>query len=283
MQYLELHEKKQHGTIDFPFEYHHLTSHHPRYQMDYHWHAEYEMIRVLSGCLDMTLDENHLRVNPGELVFIHGGILHSGLPTDCEYECLVFDMNAFLKQNPASCTAYIQRILNHSAMVYHHFSTKYENIHQITGEIFQGMAEQKPGYELTVFGLFYRFFGQVFAEHLYLDNIPRTRKGYRRIIQLKNVLDYIDSNYTSSISLEQLAAVSSMSPKYFCRFFREMTHRTPMDYLNHQRVEHACYELSTTDHSVTDVAYNCGFNDLSYFIKTFRRYKGITPGQYQTY
>ena len=54
-----------------------------------------------------------------------------------------------------------------------------------------------------------------------------------------------------------------------------------MDYLNYQRIEHACYALSTGDAAVTDVAYACGFNDLSYFIKTFRKYKGVTPGQYR--
>ena len=71
-----------------------------------------------------------------------------------------------------------------------------------------------------------------------------------------------------------------MTPKYFCRFFLEMTHRTPIDYLNYQRIEHACYQLVTTDASITDIAYSCGFNDLSYFIKTFKKYKGITPGKY---
>ena len=69
----------------------------------------------------------------------------------------------------------------------------------------------------------------------------------------------------------------SMSPKYFCRFFSEMTHQTPMDYLNRQRIEQSCYELSTTDDSITEIAYRNGFNDLSYFIRTFKKYKGITP------
>ena len=72
----------------------------------------------------------------------------------------------------------------------------------------------------------------------------------------------------------------NMSPKYFCRFFQEMTHRTPVDYLNYYRIERACYQLLTTDQSITEVAYNSGFNDLSYFIKTFKKYKGTTPKKY---
>ena len=61
----------------------------------------------------------------------------------------------------------------------------------------------------------------------------------------------------------------------------EMTHQTPMDYLNRQRIERACYEISTTDDSITDIAYRNGFNDLSYFIRTFKKYKGTTPGKYK--
>ena len=113
-----------------------------------------------------------------------------------------------------------------------------------------------------------------------LEDVPQTRRDYKRSMQLKNVLDFIDNNYALPITLEQLSAAASMSPKYFCRFFYQMTHRTPIDYLNYQRIEHACYELATSENSVTDVAFNCGFNDLSYFIKTFKRYKGKTPGKY---
>ena len=90
----------------------------------------------------------------------------------------------------------------------------------------------------------------------------------------------IETSYDQCLTLDILAKEAGMNAKYFCRFFHEMTHRTPIDYLNYQRIEHACYELATSENSVTDVAFNCGFNDLSYFIKTFKRYKGKTPGKY---
>ena len=48
-----------------------------------------------------------------------------------------------------------------------------------------------------------------------------------------------------------------------------------MDYLNRQRIEQACYELSTTGDSITDIAYRNGFNDLSYFIRTFKNIKEL--------
>lgn len=278
MQYYNYSENKQRGTYDFPFEFYHVDRSHPRYEMAYHWHVEYEIIRILTGSLHVTMDEKEFTANSGDIVFINSGILHSGIPSDCVYQCIVFDMNAFLKNNPR-CSTYIKQIIDHSAFIYHHFTPKNQQIHQIVWDIFNAMESQKTGYELIVFGELYHFFGVVFSEKLYFSDSPQDRRDYRKIMQLKKVLDYMEANYSSPVTLEQLSASVNMSPKYFCRFFYHMTHRTPIDYLNYQRIEHASYQLATTDASVTEVAYNCGFNDLSYFIKAYKKYKGITPGK----
>ena len=282
MQYWDYNEKKLHGTYEFPFEFYHIDESHPRYVMNYHWHAEYEMIRILYGTLEITLDEKSFPAHAGDTIFIHSGILHAGLPHNCVYECLVFDLNIFLKHNP-SCRPYIQSITDRSAMVYHYFAAKkYPQVREVIGNAFDALYHKLPGYELTMFGELYHFFGIVFSQHLYLSDVPQKNRDYKRIMQLKQVLEYMDMHYASHITLEQLAQSVSMSPKYFCRFFYEMTHRTPIDYLNYQRIEHACNDLITAGHSVTEAAYACGFNDLSYFIKMFKRYKGTTPKKYMS-
>lgn len=279
MQYYHFNEAKQRGTYDFPFEFYHVDKTHPQYVMSYHWHVEYEIIRILQGNFTVSLDEKEFTAAQGDIIFINSSILHSGVPHDCVYECLVFDMNAFLKHNPA-CQPYVQKIIDHRAMIYHHFQKDQTDICRIAYGIFDAFRNKPEGYELMVYGGFYLLFGQCFSAHLYYDESPQSLRDHKKIHQLKNVLEYIDANYHNSITLEQLSGSAGMSPKYFCRFFQEMTHRTPMDYVNYHRIEHAAFLLSTTHESVTDIAYSCGFNDLSYFIKTFKRYKNVTPGQY---
>lgn len=280
MHDLKRNEDRPRGTYEFPFEFHHIDASHPRYMMSYHWHVEYEVIRILSGTLTVTLDEKSFTARTNDVIFVNSGILHSGIPEDCVYQCIVFDLNTFLKSN-AVCARYMQEILHQDIMIYHHFSEKHKEILACINSIFQAMAEKSVGYEMIVFGQFYHFFGLIFSNHYYLENQLKTRKDYKRILQLKQVLDFIEKNYTSQITLKQLSASVSMSPKYFCRFFSEMTHQTPMNYLNRQRIEQACYQLSTTDDSITEIAYRTGFNDLSYFIRTFKKYQGITPGKYK--
>ena len=280
MQIIDQNEDRPRGTYEFPFEFHHIDQSHPKYVMSYHWHVEYEIIRILTGEFTVTLDEKSFKAVQGDVIFVHSGILHSGIPVNCVYQCIVFDMNVFLKLNSV-CADYIQKIVHQDILIFHHFDLRSPDVLSAVNSLFQSMDEKKPGYELSVIGQFYHFFGIVFGNHYYLDSQPKARRDYKRILQLKQVVEFIEKNYASPLTLGQLSDSVSMSPKYFCRFFSEMTHQTPMDYLNRQRIEQACYQLSTTDDSITDIAYRNGFNDLSYFIRTFKKYKGTTPGKYK--
>ena len=280
MQYL-FNEKRKHGTDVFPFAYYHLTHSHARYTMNMHWHREFELVRVLKGSFDMTLNERSLHVREGDFVFIHGGVLHSGVPHDSVYECLVFDLQAIRNICPA-CDPYIRRITEKSVVVRDHFTAEDRSVMEIVPQIFEPMRKEAPGYEMLVTGAIYHLLGIIFSEKLYMEDVPHAGKNeMKKITQLKSVLDYIDENYMNPITLTQLADAAQLTPKAFCRFFRQVTQQTPIDFVNRQRVEHACDELAASAGTITDVALSCGFNDLSYFIKTFKRYMGVTPGEYQ--
>lgn len=116
-------------------------------------------------------------------------------------------------------------------------------------------------------------------KHLY-EQAHQNIISAERISSVKNVLTFISDNYSNNISLDDLSRIAGMNPKYFCRYFRSLTGRTPIDYLNYYRIECASEMLSTKDITIREVAISCGFNDESYFIKTFNKYKGITPKQF---
>lgn len=98
---------------------------------------------------------------------------------------------------------------------------------------------------------------------------------------MKSVLEYIRTHYASKLPLSELASVAQMSPEHFCRVFHSVTGRSPIDYVNYYRVECAAELLYYTDESITEIAYRCGFSDLSYFYRIFRRYKGAAPNDYR--
>lgn len=280
MHYTNYHESVQRGTMDFPLEFYHVTQSHPQYLMRIHWHVEFEFIRVLEGNLLLTIDEQEFNVSKNSSVFIPSGALHSAIPENsCVYDCIVMDPNMLLNKSD-TCCRFIQQIMNHELEIQSIYDEKYDNIHQIIWTLFDAIASKSTGYQLLVQGALYQFFGVVISQDYRPEISSRTKRDLKRITQLKTALEFIENSYTLNITLKEMSDSVQMTPKYFCRFFREMTHRSPVDYLNYYRIERACYLLLTTHQSITEVAYNTGFNDLSYFIKIFKRYKGVTPKQY---
>lgn len=294
MKFLQYKENKSRGTFDFPLEYYHVRPGHPRYEMSYHWHTEYEIIRILRGSFTFNIEGEDLELKEGDILFIRDGILHGGTPQDCVYECIVFDLRLLHREN-LTVLKYIHDIAEHQIYVYLHFPNPnssyqrpdlkniraYQEIHQTVWYLFGAMERKAPGYELMVVGSLYQFFGTIIEWKLYsVDESAKNLKNHERIQQLKQALSIIESRYAEPLTLDDLAKSAGLSPKYFCRFFHEMTHRTPIDYLNYYRIECACIKLVTTQTSITDVALSCGFNDISYFIHTFNRYKGTTPKKY---
>lgn len=99
--------------------------------------------------------------------------------------------------------------------------------------------------------------------------------------RVRRVMRFIRENFRDQITLAGAADHAGMQVHAFCRFFKGLTHRTFSDFLNEVRVEHACELLRQSDAPVTSVAYECGFNNLSYFNRTFKRLQGVTPSRFR--
>lgn len=279
MKYFDYKEKKTHGTFDFPIAFYHVTPNHPRYDMPYHWHTECEIIRILDGEFELTINNEKFLATKGDIVFIHDGMFHGGTPHNCIYECVVFDMNILLKQNHV-CTKHIQNIVNQKKIIYPLLSKHSKKVKSCCNTLFESIKNKGNGYEFFIQGSLYYLIGIILNNRLYEDKINNTKITQEKILNFKNVLSLIETEYQSPITLDNLSKSAGMTPKYFCKFFYQMTGKTPIEYLNYYRVECSCYQLITTNYSITEIALNCGFNDVSYFIKIFKKYKNTTPKQY---
>ena len=281
MHYLDYNEKINHGTPDFPMAFYHVDERHPRYNMPFHWHKEMELIRILEGSITISLDSVFLTAHTGDLILIEEGVIHGGTPEHCVYECAVFD--AGLLSHTDACKRYVRLMTRHQIQLYHYFQAdepRFAPLLAAAERLFPAIAYPHAGSELLTLGALYEFFGHLFEGECYVESPVESVSLRRKMDVLKPVLEYIDTHYASPISLADLSRLAGMSPKYFCRFFKAALHRTPMDYLNYYRIEQACRILTTTELPVTEAAYRCGFNDSSYFVKTFRKYMGITPRAY---
>jgi AraC-like DNA-binding protein len=190
-----------------------------------------------------------------------------------------FRYEILLKENNI-CGKQMQAIINGNKVIHSLLPKGIPGLQAVCNYLFEAMAQNKVGYELITQGSLYHLLGIILEYCLYSIPKENTPKNQQRINQLKNVLSLIEQEYPNNLTLEDISKAAGMTPKYFYRLFREMTQRSPIDYLNYYRIECSCTQLVSTDASIAEIALNCGFNDISYFIETFKKYSGITPKQY---
>ena len=98
---------------------------------------------------------------------------------------------------------------------------------------------------------------------------------------LQKLENYIYENIAENISLDDMARTVHLSKFYFSRRFKKTMNTSPHQYLIRCRMEKAKNLLQNTDLPITDIAYKIGYDNLSNFIRTFRKVVKITPKQYQ--
>lgn len=99
--------------------------------------------------------------------------------------------------------------------------------------------------------------------------------------RVQKVKQYIDDNYSKPLKLAELADLVGMSPVAFSRFFRRRTDRTLSDYIVDIRLGHAARMLVDTTKNVSEICYECGFNNLSNFNRTFKAKRNYTPREFR--
>jgi transcriptional regulator GlxA family with amidase domain len=100
---------------------------------------------------------------------------------------------------------------------------------------------------------------------------------------IRRALDYVDDNYTGSISLKEMAGFACLSEYHFSRLFKKITGYSPYEYIIKYRVNKAKNLLKNTDKTVEEIAEAVGFGSNSNFVRTFREVEGLTPLKYRKY
>jgi AraC-like DNA-binding protein len=98
---------------------------------------------------------------------------------------------------------------------------------------------------------------------------------------VERVRQKLDAQFAAPHELAALAHEAGVSITYLCRYFRAYTGKTVVGYLIERRIQAAIWKLRDSDEKIVFVAFACGFNDLAYFNRTFRRIVGTTPSLYR--
>ena len=99
--------------------------------------------------------------------------------------------------------------------------------------------------------------------------------------RINTIFNYVKENYNEPIALEEMADLTHMTVPSFCRYFKKVTHKTFVQFVNEYRLVHASNLLSESDRSITEICFESGFNNFSHFNKSFKAFTGMSPSEYR--
>lgn len=283
-----LKENRIHGNVMFPLEIYEQNMNGNGIILDCHWHDELELLFVTEGKAKFQLETSYYEVHAGQALFINSGEIHAGYPLNnspCNFCAVVFHHNLlFSNAFDAVQSKYIEPLLKRQYSYPCHILGQEPWQHKILSQLalLIEQCQLKPfAYELFAKGLLYTILSLIISNstlQLSSDSLAGTTYKTTR---LKKVLNYIQMNYSRRITISELAILINMSEGHFCRFFKSMVHKTPIEYINYYRITKASSLLQDTSKKVLEIAIETGFDNLSYFIITFKSHMNCTPNQYR--
>ncbi len=278
-------ELLEHGTALFPAVCYHDDL--ETMTVPWHWHDEIETSIVEGTDAVISVGGETCRVKPGDGYFINTGVLHGMWPAGpgrCRLRAVLY--HARLVGGGVDSIfyqGYLQPLLSDPCRPYIVFRQEVPWEREVLLAIqraWEACACEPRGYEFQVRDALSR---EIFllSEHCPAERQIPSERALRAGERIKVMLQYIQEHYGEALTTGCIAGSAAVSESECLRCFRAMLGTTPIQYLKQLRVQKAAALLLATERRVADIAAQCGFQDASYFTRTFRAYQGCTPAEYR--
>lgn len=265
-----LKELRRHGSDNFPIALYDSTL-----SIAYHWHNEDEFIYMEKGSAEYSIGREKLVIKAGEAAFCGGRTLHSLILDDgAKFKALVYNRSYIFGTNDI-CRKYLNKTIKK------HYTpdiASHSEIIETLNEICNNINNQSYGYETEVKYKLLRLHSLIIQNNLYEETTANETPFEKSLL---TVIEYIHKNYSKKLYIDELAAIVGYSAVYFEKLFKAYIGKSPSEYIMIYRLNSAQRYLTETDYSVLEIAQMCGFPNVSYFIRTFRKFCNTTPHKYR--
>lgn len=253
-----------------------------------HYHDFIEIVFILHGQGKQVLEENEYLVSAGDVFVLQGNQKHYF--EDASQIEIVNVMYDGIK-NPVIIPDKIRQMEGFNALFIlepyyrakHHFKNmlrlnreELAKIEIILNAMFFEQEHKQEGYEL-ILGNRLQELIVILSRHY--SNIESTEA--QALVRIGKVIDYMESNLSEKIYIDNLASMACMSKRNFMRIFKRAVGLSPVHYLMQVRLQKARQLLRETDYQIADISVICGFSDSNYFIKCFKQSFGTTPFKFR--
>ncbi|MDE7164203.1 MAG: AraC family transcriptional regulator [Clostridiales bacterium] len=284
MQDIAFHETKMHGQIEFPYTVYKGDI--PGFICSFplHWHDEMELIFVKDGNGIVTVQATRFPVERGDIVIVPMQTVHAIERNDncaMKYYNILFSLTVLdsaddicrkkyfkpLYHGEIEPMIYVPRGCELNKLLLPHMTTLIENRHN------------EHGNELLIKSALFAA-----LHHIIAFSMPKSTANAvdaSNYDKLKKLLLYVRQHYGERITVKTAADICAYSCSHFMKIFKSMTGQSFTEYIIDYRLNVAANALSLSSDRIIDIAFDCGFENLSYFSRAFFGKFGVTPSTYR--
>lgn len=295
-------ENRRHSTAYIPYSFYECRIPEQLKNVPLHWHDEFEMNRILLGQGEFICGDDKLIAKKGDFLILPPDTLHAAYPCDggeLIYQAFVFSPVMLGADSNDRCAIefirpMVKGMVRPEPLICPEVDN-YEELKATADRIFSHFDLGNPGYAETAKTSEAVSHGRLPRQELLLkSDLIRffallecggtSAEGEGSISyteMIRPALEFMVENYREPISVEMLAELVHLSKSYFMSCFKKAAGIGAIEYLAQLRINAACRMLTDTTASISDIAYHCGYNNLSNFNRQFRSAIGCSPREYR--
>lgn len=278
-------ELREHGTHLFPVACY--LDQLPHDEIPWHWHNELEFGLVVKGSVVVETAVAEYTLQEGEGFFVNSNVLHTAFSPDnvfgeihsvvCHPRAISGSTDNIIWQK------YLKPLMENQSCPGFHLRAEIDWQKRILDCLFilwREAEQESYGFEMRIRNELSTI-TSLLSEYQPDINKKSYGKAQRDNARIKEMLTYIQANYDKELTIENIASACAISTSECIRCFRGTINTTPIAYLKSYRLQQAALKLQLTTDKVSIIAESCGFQEMSYFAKSFREVYGCTPSEYR--
>lgn len=234
-----------------------------------HWHENWEILCFVRGSITAHLNTQEISAQTGETIIVPSNALHqlTSSQEGVEYYCLIFDRSFCAKYGFDTEEIFFRTKIKDSILL-----SKVEHI-------ISEFRLKSDFYQAEILANVISILVHLARNYTVPSPLPLSKAHSIKLDIVKRAFSYVDAHYSEPLSIDDLAKCTGFSKYYFCHVFKDVTRMPPSAYINFIRCRHARELLSSEKYSVSEAALRCGFENLSYFSKIYKKYIGELPSK----
>lgn len=248
-----------------------------------HWHNDLEFIIMKSGKVEYYVNDTVYRLNSDSMIMTNSNRMHFGTAINNREATFI---SLLLHPSLLSSSTYMEReyvnpILYNREIDAILFSPEVPwqgKCIDLMKHIVSLLEEQSISFGLEMQRTLFEFW------HILYENTVSTlganKQESHNNKEIKAMVEFINKNFTQPITLQNIADAGIVCRSKCCALFKKYLHQTAFEYLLNVRIENGIKLLNKREHTVSEIAMLCGFNNSSYFTETFHKITGETPSDY---